>query len=194
MKLYILNINNLPDPKDIEKNCFSLPDGRLERSLSYKKEDDRKRSLGAGLLIKKVAGNKAILFSAHKKPYTHGIFFNISHSGEFVICCTAKSEVGCDIEKIKDFPKAILSRFSEDEREYIGNDSSSFFEIWTKREAYMKMTGEGISLPLDDFEVTENAVIRKGEKQSCFLHSMSYGEYVISICCENSEEIEIIEI
>ena len=89
MKLYILNAGPLPDPKDIKKCDFPLPDGRFERAIGYKNADDRKRSLGAGILMEKIASGKEILLSGHKKPYVDGIFFNISHSGDFAVGCLA---------------------------------------------------------------------------------------------------------
>jgi 4'-phosphopantetheinyl transferase len=94
--------------------------------------------------------------------------FNSSHSlGLAVIALTAGCELGVDIEQVRpmsDMKKvaghffcpgevAELSAFPLDQYE------QGFFLCWTRKEAYVKATGEGLSLPLDSFQVS----IRPGE-------------------------------
>ncbi|MFB6320138.1 4'-phosphopantetheinyl transferase family protein [Saccharicrinis sp. FJH54] len=83
--------------------------------------------------------------------------FNLTHSGEyfaFVISDYEKLKVGIDIEKLdalKDFNSICDAYFHEQERAYFYQHDISkkerevrFFEIWTRKEAYLKMTGEGL--------------------------------------------------
>ena len=90
------------------------------------------------------------------------LFFNISHSGDHLLLGFSNLDIGVDIERIdpsvdikrigkRHFSKIEFQKMmscAEDER------VKSFFEIWTKKEAFIKGIGEGLSVPLKDFNVT----------------------------------------
>ncbi|MCM1056771.1 MAG: 4'-phosphopantetheinyl transferase superfamily protein [Firmicutes bacterium] len=92
------------------------------------------------------------------KPYFENIplYFNLSHSGEYVLCAAALREVGVDIQKIQsvDVWKLAKRFFSEPERRALercdggGEQQRLFFELWSRKEAYGKLTGEGIGTVL----------------------------------------------
>jgi 4'-phosphopantetheinyl transferase len=89
--------------------------------------------------------------------------FNISHSGDLVLIAIAKGRaVGVDVERIRtDFdPDSIAARFfSANEYKVLASLSGpgryqAFFACWTRKEAYLKARGVGLSLPLDRFDVS----------------------------------------
>jgi 4'-phosphopantetheinyl transferase len=89
--------------------------------------------------------------------------FNVSHSGNrAALAFTAGCEVGIDVEQIRAMPDvvAIAERyFSAEERADLARveraaRTAAFFRCWTRKEAYIKATGEGLSAPLDGFQVT----------------------------------------
>lgn len=89
--------------------------------------------------------------------------FNASHSGGLaVFAFTAGCEIGVDVEQIRPMPdmQNIADRFfcAEEAAELMtlsGNQRThAFFLCWTRKEAYIKATGEGLSAPLDEFRVT----------------------------------------
>jgi 4'-phosphopantetheinyl transferase len=89
--------------------------------------------------------------------------FNVSHSGELaLIAFCAGRQIGIDIEKIRqDVDTASLAErfFSMRERESLKSLPEQlrvlgFFACWTRKEAFLKSTGEGLSFPLSDFSVT----------------------------------------
>lgn len=92
------------------------------------------------------------------KPYFENIplFFSLSHSGEYVICAVSRRELGADIQKIQsaDVLKLAKRFFSESEcRTLEGCESHRerqrlFFGFWTRKEAYGKLTGEGLAATL----------------------------------------------
>ncbi|MCA9948481.1 MAG: 4'-phosphopantetheinyl transferase superfamily protein [Anaerolineales bacterium] len=104
-------------------------------------------------------------FSAYDKPFLpeNPLFFNLSHTGDvglFAFCLD--TAVGVDVEKIKplDDLDAIAARFFAP-GEYqvlqslpLQQQTSAFFRCWTRKEAFIKLIGEGLSYPLDNFEVT----------------------------------------
>jgi 4'-phosphopantetheinyl transferase len=89
--------------------------------------------------------------------------FNASHSGGLaVFAFTASCEIGVDVEHIRPLPdmQNIADRFfcSEEAAELMSLTANqrehAFFLCWTRKEAYIKAIGDGLSAPLDDFRVT----------------------------------------
>lgn len=95
--------------------------------------------------------------------------FNLSHSGKLALYAFVRHrEVGIDVEwshRRIDQAEQIAKRFfsaAENEvfralPEYLKREA--FFNCWTRKEAYIKARGRGLSLPLDQFDVT----LRPGE-------------------------------
>jgi 4'-phosphopantetheinyl transferase len=97
-----------------------------------------------------------------------GIHFNLSRSGSNILLAFSRQyEVGIDIEEFRPVPDlqgmadrffcaeeaAELRSLPDDERE------RSFLVCWTRKEAYIKALGVGLSAPLDSFRIT----LRRGE-------------------------------
>jgi len=89
--------------------------------------------------------------------------FNISHSGDVVVLAFASCRrIGIDIEQIRtDFSTAEIAErfFSFAEREAlralpVEQQHAAFFTCWTRKEAFIKALGEGLSHPLDQFDVS----------------------------------------
>ena len=98
-----------------------------------------------------------------------------SHAGEYVVGVVSDGEVGCDIERNVNAPLEIAEHyFHSTEREYIeaaSDPGKAFFTLWTLKESYMKMTGRGMSLPLDSFEIIrkdQGFVLGKSPKRDVY--------------------------
>lgn len=97
-------------------------------------------------------------------PYaTSGLTFNLAHSGEFALYALAyKRQVGVDIEQIRldlAYEQLAGQVFSLAEQQSLqdilaAQRREAFFNGWTRKEAYIKAQGKGLSLPLDQFTVT----------------------------------------
>ena len=122
---------------------------------------------------------KEILFeySQFEKPYLANIhnktqiYFNASHSHNIVLFAFALNRsVGVDVEYVRlDFNHDEIARrfFSDDEvEEFLSVPEESrpeaFYNCWTRKEAFIKAIGEGLSYPLKDFDVT----LKPGEPAS----------------------------
>jgi 4'-phosphopantetheinyl transferase len=88
--------------------------------------------------------------------------FNLSHSGELVLVALAHGRtIGIDVERIrKDMAQAEIARRFFSPRECAAlagltpdKQCEAFFACWTRKEAYLKARGDGLSLPLDQFDV-----------------------------------------
>ena len=120
-------------------------------------------------------------------------FFNVSHAGDYVVGVLSDCEVGCDIEKNANAPLEVAEHyFYHSELAYIKaakNKDKAFFTLWTLKESYMKMTGRGMSLPLDSFEVVPTAdgfVLGKSSERPCFFETMEFDGYIFSVSSERA--------
>jgi len=123
------------------------------------------RSLIA-VYVGKAPHELALKRTHHGKPLLDGPFdlrFNVSHTeGLALLAFARKREIGVDVEKIRPQPDArkLAERFfSISERSELAHLSGSelqraFFRCWSRKEAYIKARGEGLSLPLDQFDVS----------------------------------------
>jgi 4'-phosphopantetheinyl transferase len=93
--------------------------------------------------------------------------FNLSHAGDYGLLGVSHHTIGVDIEQIREHfadPSVARHFFSEAEQTelaaYSGDQySTAFFTFWTRKEAYIKARGEGLSLPLRDFDVSVDPAI-----------------------------------
>ena len=206
--LYATDIRNLPDPKEDPALLDKLSAERKCRIMKYLKAEDRKRSLGAGLLLNEIlprhgASPAGIRVGEDGKPVVEGIFFNLSHSDNIVICATAEKEVGCDVEKIVKAPEGVAERFFHpSEAEYVkacmGEERDKrFFRIWTMKESYIKMTGEGMRLSFNRFEFLldseKTKVCRDGKILSCNIMEYNIPGYKVSVCAKEERFAKAIE-
>lgn len=91
------------------------------------------------------------------------VTFNVSHSGGIALLAfVQRREIGIDVEQVReDFDVEAIARrfFSAREQEQLAalpNEEKfeAFFRCWTRKEAYIKATGDGLSLPLHQFDVS----------------------------------------
>jgi 4'-phosphopantetheinyl transferase len=91
------------------------------------------------------------------------LFFNVSNSGDLAAYAfTSDCEIGVDIEQSRRLVEleGIARRFfaPEEVSELMGLSEgqrrAAFFNCWTRKEAYIKAVGDGLSVPLDSFQVT----------------------------------------
>ncbi len=92
-----------------------------------------------------------------------GLGFNISHSHEMALVALARRrEVGVDVEHTRrplELEPLAAFAFSENENQMLRAlpgplQPAAFFACWTRKEAYIKATGDGLAQPLGDFDVT----------------------------------------
>lgn len=205
MKLYRININMLDDPLENKRLLELVGSERRKKVIRYHMPDDRKRSLGAGIIIRKILDENGLpesrlKYSENGKPVADGLFFNVSHAGDYVVGVQSDCKVGCDIEKIVKAPFKIAEQyFKKKEAEYIQSEQEmdkAFFTLWTLKESYMKMTGKGMSLSLDSFEIvrTENGfILGTSPEERCFFGTMLFDGYSFSVSNETDFDLTQLE-
>ncbi len=100
---------------------------------------------------------------AGSDPHRPNIHFNFSHCKRAVVCAVSDCPVGVDVETVHPF-KDVLARHVLSQEEYDSVTAAprpdlAFIEIWTRKEAVLKLTGEGIRtdlktvLPREDIDI-----------------------------------------
>jgi 4'-phosphopantetheinyl transferase len=143
---------------------------------------DRQRFVASRALLRTILASYlatepdgvSFAYSAKEKPSLgpanagSDVTFNITHSGGIALLAFARRrEIGVDVEQLRsDFDlEGIAHRFfSAHEQTQLATvpleeKAAAFFRCWTRKEAYIKATGDGLSLPLTQFDVS----IRAGE-------------------------------
>jgi 4'-phosphopantetheinyl transferase len=140
---------------DRPRVAFVLTRGTLRTLLGHYLERDP-RSIHFG-------------YEAQGKPFLESednLFFNVSHThGLALIGVVRGRRIGVDVERVNretEVEKLAERFFSESERRELrqlrGEEvRAAFFRVWTRKEAYIKATGEGLGLPLDQFDVSISA-------------------------------------
>lgn len=194
MLLYYMDVSEL----DITRKR-NLRGERINKSNRYYHLKDKRLSIGVELLLNHalaITGIDDPLFDMddNGKPYLKNytdFHFNLSHSENYVACAVSDSPVGVDIEYINDIDLNVARQFFfGSEYEYIMNNNNhnkSFFKLWVLKESYMKMTGLGFRLALDEFSVEIGDEIKLKPEDNCNLAvwCVSDGEYMLGVCSKS---------
>ncbi|WP_456265777.1 MULTISPECIES: 4'-phosphopantetheinyl transferase family protein [unclassified Bacillus (in: firmicutes)] len=131
--------------------------------------------------------------------------FNLSHSGDWVVCAVDDAPVGIDIEEIKPIDLAIAKRFfSADEYQDLLSQPAErqeayFFHLWSMKEAFIKLTGKGLSYGLSSFtarlsEDGQAALTLPDHEAPCFVQTYSLDPaYQMAVCSRKSAAAESVE-
>ena len=154
-----------------------LSSDELTRAAAFHFSRDRQRFVASRALLRTVLagylatdpGGLTFSYSDKEKPSldatyaNRGITFNISHSGGIALLAVTRGrEIGVDVEQVRPDAdlEAIARRFfSAGEQSQFAalpaeEKVEAFFRCWTRKEAYIKATGDGLSLPLSQFDVS----------------------------------------
>jgi 4'-phosphopantetheinyl transferase len=165
-----------PAASCVERLRRTLSVDELHRAARFHFPRDRRRFIVARGVLRNILGRYlgvppvelAFHYSAYGKPALadtaeEGLRFNLSHAHEMALfAVTCGREIGGDIEYLQReiACEEIAERFfSARERASLHAvvaelKHQAFFNCWTRKEAYIKAHGEGLSLPLDQFDVS----------------------------------------
>lgn len=159
---------------------------RLE---TYAFERDKIHSLLAQLLLQYEAMRRFGSVNVHVertplgKPYWPqfpDVQFSLSHTDGCVAVAVGTGAVGVDVEKIASADLRIADRFfTAREAQWIRENAlrrAAFYEIWTKKEAFLKMRGTGLTASLRAFDVL-------GGDLAAQIETWTLSEHVLSVCC-----------
>jgi 4'-phosphopantetheinyl transferase len=162
------------DKSRLETLRSSLSTDEIERASRFRFARDRHRFVAGRSFLRRIladyTGDRAEALRFSYGPYgkprlaeRQGIQFNVSHSEDrMLVAVSANITVGVDVEVLnsKHADELVAERFFsarevQDLRSLPSSEwSRSFLTCWTRKEAFIKARGEGLSLPLQDFDVT----------------------------------------
>ena len=155
---------------NLQEALGEISASRREKALKFKHEQGQRECVLAYLLLrralKEVYGideNPELIEQEGGKPMLKDhpeIHFNLSHCKAGVACVVGDEPVGVDIDRIRNY-NAQLARhtMNDNELQEIENNADearAFIRLWTKKEALLKLTGEGIRSDLKSVLNREN--------------------------------------
>ncbi len=204
--MYALNIADL-DESHLSLLKSNVSDQRRNRVETLYNSEKAKQQLASESLIRMVVrkerGMKEIGFGAcpHGKPFIVGLpnfYYNLSHSGEWVVCATDRAPIGIDIEMVRpvNIDLARLYFSTAEYRSLIGKTEPEknrlFFDLWTLKESYIKAKGGGLTIPLDSFTIYSEQgrirVLSQDGPEEVFFKRYELGlSYRVSVCACNDD-------
>ena len=191
----MIYLNENIEALDVEKSLAAVSKQRRQEALRYKQIHDRKQSLAVYLLLCEalekeygITEQPEFCYGAQGKPFLANhpdIHFNFSHCCRAVLCAVDKIPVGCDIESVPDHLDIELCHycFNHEETNSIllsPNPTIAFTALWTRKEAFLKLTGDGLTNDLP--HVLESPKAQKAYFNTQFASDHSY---VYTICRMN---------
>ena len=185
--MYKLYIDENPLAIDLESALAMMTEQRRAKVLAFKHEQGRKLSAAAYMLLCKALREEYGIdeppvfdYSEHGKPSIVGhpeIYFNLSHCRSVAACVVSSRPVGVDVEEVREF-KDSLARYVLNDDEYamvVGSPrpDREFIRLWTMKESYLKLTGEGITRDLKTVLADTSAY---------HFNTQEIGTAIISVC------------
>jgi 4'-phosphopantetheinyl transferase len=159
------------------ERCLTVLDAReRDRAARFLRPADRVRYAASHAALRLILGEaldrppEALCLAADAggRPHLSGALsgaldFNLSHSGELALVgLSSIGAIGVDVELIRPLDDALRiarAHFAADEAAALAalpthDVNSAFFGLWTRKEAFVKALGTGLSLPLDRFSVS----------------------------------------
>jgi phosphopantetheinyl transferase len=192
-------------------------DHELERVHRFRNPSDGLRFLGCRVALRCVLAQmtkqhpSALRFrhGAAGKPYLSSgdVSFSVSHSdGRGVIAVTRRASIGIDIERRRHLDdrsalaRAVFSQREFEEFEQSGSTSETFLQVWTRKEALVKSTGEGVqamggySVPVRALDAcgtwtpTPEYETGMGRSSGCTLYELSDCDYIGALAVSTSAD------
>ena len=199
-KVYIARLSMYPANK-LEAEYEKIRERFV--SVGLRKIAQRDENLLGRLMLDKAmqslsAGAYTVEYSGNDKPVLingKGLYFNISHSGDYVALALSDEEVGCDIQEIRPYsPRVAKRNYCEKETEFIENSldkDESFIRLWALKESVLKFDGSGIAGGLSNYDFSPYAGEDEFTAFGCNFYVEKIGNTYFALCHKNPQfEIE----
>ncbi|MCB8816723.1 4'-phosphopantetheinyl transferase family protein [Desulfosporosinus shakirovi] len=206
-EVYILNIRSV-SPGDYQTLLSYMTPQTLERIQRFKFPEDKLRCALGEYFVKQTFARRYGLPYAEVekragekgKPYLKtdlAFQFNISHSGDYLVCAITDIPVGTDVQTMVPLEKGcaekILSARELSEWETLKPREAAAYLIkqWTYKESYAKLKGLGLFLPFPAITVVPGGIVHAGGAfEACFFAEERLGDYYLVTSTSSPREIE----
>lgn len=211
-RLYVLDLNGLA--RDRWRELLPvLPAQRRKQAESCRFEADQRRIAGAGWLLRYAleragvpAAQQRFVENQWGKPGLadrEDLCFNLSHSGNWVVCAVSDHPVGVDVELPRcsiDLARRHFRRSEVDRLEQLPwqTQKDELNRLWTAKEAFSKALGRGLTVKMDSFAVLllpEEAKLEQDLSELPYvLHEYVLHPCRLCLCCADAKpELEFVE-
>lgn len=205
IKSKILNVEELENQQLFNEKISIIPNHgywklRKNKIEKYVFLSDKMLSLGASLLLLSIftkygKASDKIELNEFGKPFlvTDDFKFNLSHSGNYVVCSYGDEECGIDIENYKNGDLEIANRFfDKNEAALVENEGvDMFIRLWTLKESYIKEKGDGLHIPLNSFRIIPGTIKMNRSKEMNLIPAISEQSCVVADKKYNFAEFKI---
>ncbi|MBQ8684359.1 MAG: 4'-phosphopantetheinyl transferase superfamily protein [Clostridia bacterium] len=203
--LYGVDASPLMTPEALADIEWWLDDSRRRRVQRLQVPEKQAQCAAAGLLLTYLCGKNGtpptLFHGSRGKPYLYGredLFFSLSHTGQWVFCALSDKEIGLDAQALSPHNPAIVARhFSSSEQAWLeeqGDKDITFTCLWCMKEAYLKLTGFGMVLPMSSFTVPIPPADGWDEQNRCGWGLTTYEDVQIALCGETVDTAPAIKI
>lgn len=213
VEVYAIKLGFNPQDDNLSKLIMWVSDEKRNRINRYHRFMDKKRTLFGDILVRYLMckklklKNSELMFDKGKygKPFliNSNVHFNISHSGEWVVCAVHSFPLGIDIELVKPIDLSIAMKICTKD-EYVRfvnkNDSERlqyFYDLWSIKESYVKAIGKGLYVPLDTLSVSicnDNITVKLDGCVNYFLKQYNIDlNYKMTVCAQSSSFSRVVE-
>ncbi|MFT5123950.1 MAG: 4'-phosphopantetheinyl transferase [Kiritimatiellia bacterium] len=141
--------------------------------------------------------DQVFVFGDHEKPSLpdSDIFFNLSHSGAYILIAIGRENHGVDIERMErkiNLESLARRYFSQPEYawwEAQHKEKQAFFKVWTHKESYLKATGQGISIELAGVDRSPWLAHQQRDEELQSFCLEAPGEYEAAITCSRKVRV-----
>ena len=163
---------------------------QVEKALSFRNEKDQVRSLLSSYLMNQLSEEPLLHNEMGKPYYENGPFFNVSHSGKYVMMAVSTREIGIDIEENIPKDMSLLTKiFNEAEAKMI-KEHADFYYLWCAKESLIKCMGSSISHVKEIPSLPFNGIKTfKGKDYQC--QTFIYDKHIVSITRDGYEKFEL---
>ena len=172
-----------------------LDDRRRSRIRRLRVPLKRAQCVAAGLLLTKVLGKEGtappLTYDENGKPYladNRDTYFSITHSDKWVFLAVADCKIGIDAQMPRKVcPRLAARSTSPEELAWVKeNTEPHFTRLWTMKEAYLKYTGTGLSIPVREVTISVPPIDGHDKQNDCYWSLLSYEGIPLSVCSKNA--------
>ncbi len=173
-----------------------LSEKRIKKVERLKRDIKKAQSIGAELLLNYAIKQELdtltpVQWDTDKNGKLYltehdNIYVNLSHSKDYAVCAIHDKNVGVDIQHKTEYDMKLAERyFCDEEIKYVNNHTdrqTGFFEIWTKKESFLKAVGKGIRVPLKSFSVLGDEIEYNSQIYRFKKYKIKDNNYDLSVC------------
>ena len=199
--IYIMEDTDRLDENFLAKAEPLLSEQRIQKIREYAVPSDKINAAAVYLLLRyglkteyQMTEKPVFDFISRGKPCLSpaesGIYFNLSHCGNAAVCIISDENTAIDVMELRKVRSSVIRRTcSMEERQQLSMSNEperDFIKLWTRKECFSKLDGRG--LLMDFSKINEDLPEMK------HIHSLDFGEYIISYYSQKPMEISYVGI